>query len=119
MTKKAKIKSASTPRAKISAIINVIVGIGVLAGVRFDIDSFVTYSNASVPWWSWPLVLVIALLLGNVANLGTAIFKLVTPQKDYIVKTRLNLLLIEWAIIFGLPAVITFFIAMFCAGAFN
>ena len=111
MTKKAKIKSASTPRAKISAVINVIVGLGILVGVTLD-----TTNPTGVPWWSWPLVLVIALLLGNVANLGTAIFKLVTPQQDYIVKTRLNLLLIEWAIIFGLPAAITFFIAMWLSG---
>ena len=114
MTKKAKIKSASTPRAKISAVINVIVGLGILVGVTLD-----TTNPTDVPWWSWPLVLVIALLLGNVANLGTAIFKLVTPQQDYIVKTRLNLLLIEWAIIFGLPAVITFFIAMWLSGIFT
>ena len=107
MTKKAKIKSASTPRAKISAVINVIVGLGTLIAV-----SSKPTNPTDVPWWSWPLVLVIALLLGNVANLGTAIFKLVTPQQDYIVKTRLNLLLIEWAIIFGLPAAITFFIAL-------
>ena len=114
MTKKAKIKSASKPRANISAGINTVVGLGVLIAVSSN-----TTNPIDVPWWSWPLVLVIALLLGNVANFGTAIFKLVTPQKDYIVKTRLNLLLIEWAIIFCLPAVITFFIAMFCAGAFN
>ena len=108
--KKAKIKSASTPRAKISAVINVIVGLGTLIGVSSN-----TTNPTDVPWWSWPLVLVIALLLGNVANLGTAIFKLVTPQQDYIVKTRLNLLLIEWAIIFGLPVAITFYIAFFMA----
>ena len=114
MTKKAKIKSASTPRAKISAVINVIVGLGVLIAASSN-----TTNPIDVPWWSWPLVLVIALLLGNVANLGTAIFKLVTPQQDYIVKTRLNLLLIEWAIIFGLPAVITFFIAMWLSGIFT
>ena len=111
MTKKAKIKSASTPRAKISAVINVIVGLGTLIGVSSN-----TTNPTDVPWWSWPLLLVIALLLGNVANLGTAIFKLVTPQQDYIVKTRLNLLLIEWAIIFGLPAAITFFIALLLSG---
>ena len=109
MTKKAKIKSASTPRAKISAVINVIVGLGTLIGVSSNPNPT---NPTDVPWWSWPLLLVIALLLGNVANLGTAIFKLVTPQQDYIVKTRLNLLLIEWAIIFGLPAAITFFIAL-------
>ena len=114
MTKKAKIKSASKPRAKISAVINVIVGLGVLIAASSN-----TTNPIDVPWWSFIIVPVIAILLGKLADFGTAIFKLVTPQKDFIYKSRLNLLLIEWAIIFGLPAVITFFIAMFCAGAFN
>ena len=110
MTKKAKIKSASKPRANISAGINTVVGLGVLIAVSSN-----TTNPIDVPWWSFIIVPVIAILLGKLADFGTAIFKLVTPQQDYIVKTRLNLLLIEWAIIFGLPVAITFYIAFFMA----
>ena len=111
MTKKAKIKSASKPRANISAGINTVVGLGILVGVTSD-----TTNPTDVPWWSFIVVPVIAILLGKLADFGTAIFKLVTPQKDFIYKSRLNLLLIEWAIIFGLPAAITLFIAMLLSG---
>ena len=98
-------------RANISAGINTVVGLGVLIAVSSN-----TTNPIDVPWWSFIIVPVIAILLGKLADFGTAIFKLVTPQKDFIIKSRLNLLLIEWAIIFGLPAAITFFIALLLSG---
>jgi len=97
-------------RANISAGINTVVGLGILVGVTSD-----TTNPTDVPWWSFIVVPVIAILLGKLADFGTAIFKLVTPQKDFIKKSRFDLLLIEWAIIFGLPVAITFYIAFFMA----
>jgi hypothetical protein len=114
MTKNEKKKRGPTLQANISAGINTVVGLGILVGVTSD-----TTNPTDVPWWSFIVVPVIAILLGKLADFGTAIFKLVTPQKDFIKKSRFDLLLIEWAIIFGLPAVITFFIAMWLSGIFT
>ena len=109
--KKAKIKSASTPRAKISAVINVIVGLGVLIAASSN-----TTNPIDVPWWSWPLVLVIAFVLAPTANLGKWLFKMVIPQKDYITRSRMDLLLTEWTATYAPPAAITLLIALWLSG---
>ena len=109
MTKKAKIKSASKPRANISAGINTVVGLGVL------IDAH-SRGMGDVPWWSFIIVPVIAILLAPTANLGKWLFKMVIPQKDYITRSRMDLLLTEWTATYALPAVITVLIALWLSG---
>ena len=111
MTKKAKIKSASKPRANISAGINTVVGLGVLIAVSSN-----TTNPIDVPWWSFIIVPVVAILVAPTANLGKWLFKMVIPQKDYITRSRMDLLLTEWTATYALPAVITVLIALWLSG---
>jgi hypothetical protein len=59
---------------------------------------------------------VIAFVLAPTANLGKWLFKMVIPQKDYITRSRMDLLLTEWTATYALPAVITVLIALWLSG---
>ena len=109
MTKNEKKKRGPTLQANISAGINTVVGLGVL------IDAH-SRGMGDVPWWSFIIVPVIAILLAPTANLGKWLFKMVIPQKDYITRSRMDLLLTEWTATYALPAVITVLIALWLSG---